>query len=90
MYIGQVYRSRIRQRTLAGIDVNGASFTPYSTKGPTTSIPTVNRERLAGHARMKPPGRKTKQAKVYAKAPKPKKKALIEPSSGGRPTASFD
>jgi hypothetical protein len=33
MYIGQVYCSRIPQRTLAGIDVNGASFTPYSTKG---------------------------------------------------------
>ena len=42
MYIGQVYRSRIRQRTLAGIDVNGASFTPYSTKGPYYFYP--NRE----------------------------------------------
>jgi len=34
--------------------------------------------------------RKTKQAKVYAKAPKTNKKALIEPSLGGRPTAFFD
>ena len=42
MYIGQVYRSRICQRTLAGIDVNGASFTPYSTRGPYDFYP--NRE----------------------------------------------
>jgi hypothetical protein len=56
MYIGQLYRSRIRQRTLAGIDVNGASLTPYSTKGPYYFYP--NREvGTAGHARRKPPGR---------------------------------
>jgi hypothetical protein len=33
MYIGQVFLSRISQGTHAGIDVNGASFTQYSTKG---------------------------------------------------------
>jgi hypothetical protein len=34
LYVGHVFRARIRQRTLAGIDVNGAPFRPYSTKGP--------------------------------------------------------
>ena len=39
MYIGQVYRSRIRQRTLAGIDVNGASFTPVLHQGAVLLLP---------------------------------------------------
>jgi len=34
LYVGQGYRSRIRERTFAGVDVNGAPFAPYSTKGP--------------------------------------------------------
>ena len=31
---GQIVRSRIVQRTTVGTDMNGAPFTPYSTKGP--------------------------------------------------------
>ena len=42
LYVGQVFRSQIRTRTFAGIDVNGAPFTPYSTKGPYYFYP--NRE----------------------------------------------
>jgi hypothetical protein len=53
MYIGQVYRSRIRQRTLDGIDLNGASFTPYSTKGPYYFYP--NRESVRNSARATHP-----------------------------------
>ena len=34
LYIGQMFRTRIRQRTNEGIDTNGAPFVPYSTKGP--------------------------------------------------------
>ena len=29
LYVGELYRSRIRERTFAGIDVNGAPFAPY-------------------------------------------------------------
>jgi hypothetical protein len=34
LFIGQGYRSKIRERTFAGTDVNGAPFAPYSNKGP--------------------------------------------------------
>jgi hypothetical protein len=34
LYVGQIFRSRIRQRTLSGVDVNGVPFAPYSTNGP--------------------------------------------------------
>lgn len=34
LYVGQIFRSRIRQRTFQGVDVNGAPFAPYSSKGP--------------------------------------------------------
>ncbi len=34
LHAGMGYVSRIRERTFAGIDVNGAPFAPYSTKGP--------------------------------------------------------
>lgn len=34
LFVGQVFRSRIRRRTAQGIDVNGAPFAPYSTRGP--------------------------------------------------------
>jgi hypothetical protein len=30
LFVGEVYRSRIRERTFAGIDVNGAPFAPYA------------------------------------------------------------
>jgi len=32
LFVGQVFRSRIRRRTEQGIDVNGAAFVPYSTR----------------------------------------------------------
>lgn len=34
LYIGQAFRSRIRERTGRGVDVNGVPFQGYSTKGP--------------------------------------------------------
>jgi hypothetical protein len=34
LYVGMGYLSKIRERTFAGIDVNGAPFAPYSDKGP--------------------------------------------------------
>jgi hypothetical protein len=34
LYAGQLFRSKIRERTLAGTDVNGAPFAPYSIHGP--------------------------------------------------------
>jgi hypothetical protein len=34
LYAGQLQRSRILERTSRGIDVDGAAFAPYSTKGP--------------------------------------------------------
>jgi len=34
LYVGQGYKSRIRERTFAGTDVNGAPFAPYSERGP--------------------------------------------------------
>ena len=34
MDVGQKFRARIRNRTFSGVDVDGASFAPYSTKGP--------------------------------------------------------
>src|SRR5579863_9082562 len=39
---GQLFRTRIRQRTAAGIDVDGSPFAPYSEKGPYYLYP--NRE----------------------------------------------
>ena len=47
LMIGQVYRSRIRQRTAAGISVDGQPFQGYSTRGPYYFYP--NRE--SGRAR---------------------------------------
>ncbi len=46
--VGQVFRSRIRQRTAAGIDASGAPFVGYSTRGPYYFYP--NRE-AAGSVR---------------------------------------
>lgn len=40
LHVGQRYRSIIRQRTAQGIDVNGALFAPYSTKGPIYFTPS--------------------------------------------------
>jgi len=34
LYVGQGFRSRIRERTFSGVDVNGAPFAAYSTRGP--------------------------------------------------------
>lgn len=34
LYIGQVFRSRIRTRTFEGLDVNGQPFQAYSRRGP--------------------------------------------------------
>lgn len=42
LYTGQVFRSRIRERTLRGVDAQGAPFTAYSQKGPYYFYP--NRE----------------------------------------------
>jgi hypothetical protein len=42
LYSGQVFRSRIRERTFRGVDAQGVPFTAYSTKGPYYFYP--NRE----------------------------------------------
>jgi len=34
LYVGEGYRARIRERTFAGVDADGAAFAPYSTRGP--------------------------------------------------------
>jgi hypothetical protein len=34
LYVGKGYRTRIRERTFSGVDVNGTPFAAYSTKGP--------------------------------------------------------
>ena len=34
LFVGQLFRSRIRARTFQGMDVNGAPFTAYSQRGP--------------------------------------------------------
>jgi len=34
LLLGQIARSQIRKRTFSGVDSEGASFAPYSTKGP--------------------------------------------------------
>lgn len=49
LYCGQIFRARIRKRTLDGIDVNGAPFTPLSTKGPYYLYP--NRDSAGGNRR---------------------------------------
>jgi hypothetical protein len=46
LHVGQIFRSRIRQRTFQGIDVNGAPFAPYSQRGPFYLYP--NRESASG------------------------------------------
>jgi hypothetical protein len=42
LYIGQFFRARILERTSKGVDVNGAPFTPYSTRGPYYFYPNAN------------------------------------------------
>lgn len=44
---GQLFRSNIRQRTLAGTDANGAPFAPYSQRGPYYFYP--NRDSAGGN-----------------------------------------
>jgi hypothetical protein len=34
LYVGEGYRADIRERTFAGVDVDGAAFAPYSERGP--------------------------------------------------------
>ena len=46
LYAGQLVRSIILERTARGVDVNGAPFAPYSTKGPYYLYP--NRETGSG------------------------------------------
>jgi len=48
LYVGQGYKSRIRERTFAGIDVNGAPFAPYSERGPFYLY--VNQDATTGRA----------------------------------------
>ena len=55
LYVGQIFRSRIRKRTFEGIDVHGAPFTPYSGKGPFYLYP--NRDSASGRT---PAGRQAR------------------------------
>lgn len=65
MFVGQGYRSRIRQRTFSGIDVNGAPFTPYSTRGPLYFYP--NRGSASGRTIAGRKARATATAGRHAK-----------------------
>ena len=47
LFVGQVFRSRIRQRTAEGIDANGNPFAAYSTNGPYYFYP--NRDSAGGN-----------------------------------------
>jgi hypothetical protein len=49
LYVGEGYRARIRERTFAGVDVNGSPFAPYSNKGPFYLY--VNRDATGGRSR---------------------------------------
>lgn len=49
-FVGQFLRSEILQRTARGLDVNGAPFAPYSTKGPYYFYPNGQRSEVR-HAR---------------------------------------
>ena len=62
LFVGQVFRSRILDRTAKGVDVNGAPFVPYSTKGPYYFYP--NRE--MGAARGARATADTKRARATA------------------------
>lgn len=65
MYVGQGYRARIRERTFAGIDVNGAPFAAYSTKGPIYFSP--NRSSTDGRTAAGRQARATASANRHAK-----------------------
>ena len=64
LYVGQVFRSRILQRTAQGVDVNGSPFAPYSTRGPYYFYP--NRE--VGAARGAKAAAATQKARATASA----------------------
>src|SRR5579863_4064579 len=42
LFVGQVFRARIRERTFRGVDVNGAPFAAYSSKGPYYFYPNAS------------------------------------------------
>lgn len=67
--MGQVFRSRIRERTFKGLDANGTPFTPYSTRGPYYLYP--NRE--SGALRGVKATAATRQARATAARNRQKK-----------------
>lgn len=55
LYVGQIFRSRIRKRTLEGVDVDGAPFAAYSKNGPYYFYPNGevgSTRRAAGTSRL--------------------------------------
>lgn len=62
LYVGQIWRARIRTRTFEGMDVNGQPFAPYSTKGPYYFYPNAQ----VGSTRRKVGTRNHTQAEVNA------------------------
>lgn len=65
LFVGQGFRTRIRKRTFAGVDVNGAPFAPYSIKGPYYFYP--NRESASGRTKAGREARKTAAKNRFAK-----------------------
>jgi hypothetical protein len=59
---GQLFRSRIRARTAAGIDVEGSPFAPYSERGPYYLYP--NKEAARGNRQARATAAKGRHAKV--------------------------
>src|SRR6516162_2492797 len=78
----------------APIIANADQSVEWGVRGDVPALVPQVSTRSGGNACGTEAGRMTPRflvlSKVYAKAPKAKKKALIEPSLGGRPTASFD
>ena len=68
LFTGQVFRSRIRQRTFAGVDVNGQPFAPYGTKGPFYFYP--NGSSASGRTAEGRKARATAAANRFAKTGK--------------------
>jgi hypothetical protein len=65
LYVGEGYRSRIRERTFAGVDVNGSPFAPYSTRGPFYRFP--NKDAANGRTAAGDAARTTASKNRFAK-----------------------
>jgi len=69
LYVGEGYRSRIRARTFAGVDVNGVPFAPYSTKGPFYLYPNKGATRDRNARATASAGRHAKTGRIGVRTP---------------------